>query len=107
MILNRKLILEEVSQQKCIVDLSYSESQEQKGVTIFCYGFKGCKDWGCWQRGADYFLENDFAFLKFTFSHNGMGLEDSVEFKALDTFTTNIFRKEMKDIYSVEQFLIN
>jgi hypothetical protein len=26
---------------------------------------------------ADYFVENGFAFLKFNFSHNGLGLEDS------------------------------
>jgi hypothetical protein len=25
---------------------------------------------------ADYFVDNGFAFLKFNFSHNGMGLED-------------------------------
>jgi hypothetical protein len=45
MILNRKFILEGASQQKFTVDLSYSESQEQK-VIIFCHGFKGFKDWG-------------------------------------------------------------
>jgi hypothetical protein len=50
---------------------------------------------------ADYFVDNGFAFLKFNFSHNGMGLEDSVEFRALDKFATNTFGKEMKDIDSV------
>jgi hypothetical protein len=42
---------------------------------------------------ADYFVDNGFAFLKFNFSHNGMGLEDSVEFRALDKFATNTFGK--------------
>jgi alpha/beta superfamily hydrolase len=77
MILNRKFILEGASQQNLQLDLSYSESQEQ-GLIIFCHGFKGFKDWGCWQLVADYFVDNGFAFLKFNFSHNGMGLEDSV-----------------------------
>jgi hypothetical protein len=35
-----------------------------------------------------------------------MGLEDSVEFRALDKFATNT-GKEMKDIDSVEQFIVN
>ena len=107
MILNRKFILEGASQQKFAMDLSYSESREQKGVIIFCHGFKGFKDWGCWQMVADYFVENGFAFLKFNFSHNGMGLEDAVEFTALDKFATNTLGKEMEDIESVEQFIVN
>lgn len=107
MILNRKFILEGALQQKFAMDLSYSESQEQKGIILFCHGFKGFKDWGCWQRVADYFVENGFAFLKFNFSHNGMGLEDSVEFTALDRFAINTLGKEMEDISSVEQFVVN
>ncbi|MEZ7504300.1 alpha/beta hydrolase family protein [Flavobacterium sp. Arc2] len=106
MILNRKFILEGALQQKFAVDFSYSESLQQKGVIIFCHGFKGFKDWGCWQMVADYFVENGFAFLKFNFSHNGMGLEDSVEFTDLDKFATNTLGKEMEDIKSVEQFIV-
>jgi alpha-beta hydrolase superfamily lysophospholipase len=107
MVLSRKFILEGALQQKFAVDLSYSESPEQKGIIIFCHGFKGFKDWGCWQMIADDFVENGFAFLKFNFSHNGMGLEDSVEFTALDKFATNTLGKEMEDIASVEQFVLN
>ncbi|MEZ7500090.1 alpha/beta hydrolase [Flavobacterium sp. Arc3] len=106
MILNRKFILEGALQQKFAVDFSYSESLQQKGVIIFCHGFKGFKDWGCWQMVADYFVENGFAFLKFNFSHNGMGLEDSVEFTDLDKFATNTLGKEMEDLKSVEQFIV-
>lgn len=107
MILNSKFILEGALQQKFAMDLTYSESQDQKGVIVFCHGFKGFKDWGCWQMVADYFVDNGFAFLKFNFSHNGMGLEDSVEFNALDKFATNTLGKEMQDIQSVEQFIVN
>lgn len=107
MILDRNFILEGALQEQFTIDLSYSESQEQKGVIIFCHGFKGFKDWGCWQMIANYFVENGFAFLKFNFSHNGMGLEDSVEFTDLDKFATNTLGKEMEDIGSVEQFIVN
>jgi hypothetical protein len=42
MILNRKFIR---GAAKFTLDLSYSESQEQKS-NHFCHGFKGFKDWG-------------------------------------------------------------
>lgn len=105
MIVSKTFILEGALQQKFAMDLSYSECQDQKGVIIFCHGFKGFKDWGCWQMVADYFVKNGFALLKFNFSHNGMGLEDSVAFTALDKFCTNTLEKEMQDIESVEQFI--
>jgi hypothetical protein len=42
---------------------------------------------------ADYFVDNGFAFLKFNF-FNGMGLEDSVEFTALDKFAVNTLERK-------------
>jgi alpha-beta hydrolase superfamily lysophospholipase len=107
MVLNRKFILKGALEEQFTLDLSYSESQEQKGIIIFCHGFKGFKDWGCWRMVANQFVENGFAFLKFNFSHNGMGLEDSVEFTNLDKFATNTLRKEMEDIKNVEQYIVN
>lgn len=107
MILNRKFILKGVLNEQFALDLSYSESPEQKGIIVFCHGFKGFKDWGCWSMIADYFVKNGFAFLKFNFSHNGMGLEDSVEFTDLDKFAKNTLGKEMEDIKRVEQFIVN
>ena len=106
MILNEKWILEGASHEKFAIDLSYSESMGQKGVVIFCHGFKGFKDWGCWQQIGNEFVENGYAFLKFNFSHNGIGLEDLNEFTALDKFGINTLGKEMEDIESVEQFIV-
>ncbi|WP_366184129.1 alpha/beta hydrolase [Flavobacterium ovatum] len=107
MIQNKNFILQGASNQKFAIDIRYSDSNNSKGTIIFCHGFKGFKDWGCWQMIANYFVENGFAFLKLNFSHNGMGLDDSVEFTALDKFSTNTLNKEMEDIQSVEQFLLN
>ena len=107
MILNKSLVIEGASQQKMAIDLSYAESKEQKGIIIFCHGFKGFKDWGCWQMVADYFVDNGFAFLKFNFSHNGLGLEDSNDFDQLDKFAVNTLGKEMEDIKSVEEFVVS
>jgi len=107
MILNKSLVIEGASQQKMAIDLSYAESKEQKGIIIFCHGFKGFKDWGCWKMVADYFVDNGFAFLKFNFSHNGLGLEDSIDFDQLDKFAVNTLGKEMEDIKSVEEFVVS
>lgn len=107
MILNKSLEIEGASQQKMAIDLSYAESKEQKGIIIFCHGLKGFKDWGCWQMVADYFVDNGFAFLKFNFSHNGLGLEDSIDFDQLDKFAVNTLGKEMEDIKSVEEFVVS
>ena len=107
MIATQSFILEGALQQKMAVDLSYSESKEQKGIIVFCHGFKGFKDWGCWQMIADYFVDNGFAFLKFNFSHNGLGLDNAADFDQLDKFAVNTLGKEMKDIQSVEQFVVN
>lgn len=105
--LNKKFTLQGASNQEFGVDVSYSNVNNPQGTIIFCHGFKGFKDWGCWQMVADYFVENGFAFVKFNFSHNGMGLEDSVEFDALDKFAVNTLGKEMEDIHSVEEFILN
>jgi len=107
MILNKSFVIEGASQQKMAIDLSYAESKEQKGIIIFCHGLKGFKDWGCWQMVADYFVDNGFAFLKFNFSHNGLGLEDSNDFDQLDKFAVNTLGKEMEDIKSVEEFVVS
>jgi hypothetical protein len=50
---------------------------------------------------ADYFVEKMVLLSKFNFSHNGMGLEDAVEFTDLDKFAVNTLGKEMEDIKSV------
>ena len=107
MIVTQSFVLEGALQQKFVLDVSYSEAQDQKGVVIFCHGFKGFKDWGCWQMIADYFVDNGFAFLKFNFSHNGLGLDNAADFDKLDKFAVNTLGKEMEDIQSVERFVVS
>ncbi|MDG2432255.1 alpha/beta hydrolase [Flavobacterium sp.] len=107
MVVTQSFVLEGALQQKFALDVSYSENQDQKGVVIFCHGFKGFKDWGCWQMIADDFVDNGFAFLKFNFSHNGLGLDNAADFDKLDKFALNTLGKEMEDIQSVEQFVVS
>ncbi|MCG9792437.1 alpha/beta hydrolase family protein [Flavobacterium algicola] len=106
MLSNQKFILEGASNKEFALDITYSDTQNNNGTIIFCHGFKGFKDWGSWQMIANYFADNGFAFVKFNFSYNGMGLEESTEFTELDKFASNTLSKEMEDIASVEEFLM-
>ncbi len=70
-------------------------------VVIFCHGYKGFKDWGCWNLVAKTFAENGFHFLKFNFSHNGVASHDLLEFSNLEAFGNNNYTKELTDLEKV------
>jgi hypothetical protein len=101
MILNRKFILRSITAKICngfILNL-----REQKRSNLFVMDLKFCG--ALLANGHNYFVENGFTFLKFNFSHNGMGLEDAVNLRTLDKFAVNTLGKEMEDI-KTEQFIV-
>jgi pimeloyl-ACP methyl ester carboxylesterase len=76
--------------------------KENKGkVILFCHGFKGFKDWGAWHLVAAFFANKGYTFIKFNFSHNGIGSEQLSEFTRLDLFRENNYSKEMTDVARV------
>lgn len=107
MIINKEFVLKGALNELFKADITYSTDAEQKGIVLFCHGFKGFKDWGSWSTVAKYFAANGLAFLKFNFSHSGMGLDDSDSFSALEKFATNTLNKEVEDIKNVENFIHN
>lgn len=80
---------------------------KNKKVIIFCHGFKGFKDWGCWNLVANYFVNNGFNFLKFNFSHNGTTLENTSQISDLNTFSKNNYSIELSDITRVIDFVLS
>jgi len=70
-------------------------------IVIFCHGYKGFKDWGCWNLVADKFAENGFNFLKFNFSHNGVTSANLTEFTDLEAFGNNNYCKELFDLEKI------
>ena len=70
-------------------------------VVIFCHGYKGFKDWGCWNLVAEKFANSGFNFLKFNFSHNGVTSSNRTEFDDLNAFGNNNYTKELSDLESV------
>lgn len=76
-----------------------------KELVVFVHGFKGFKDWGCWDLVAKRFAEAGFVFVKFNFSHNGTTPEDPIAFGDLEAFGQNNYSKEQKDLGLVIDFL--
>ncbi len=79
----------------------YFQKQNNKKLILFCHGFKGFKDWGCWHLVAKAFAEAGFIFLKFNFSYNGLGQEKHQDFTRLDLFFKNNYSRELEDLKKV------
>ncbi len=69
-----------------------------KGMIVFAHGYKGFKDWGAWEQVAHFFATNQFAFIKFNFSHNGGTEHEAIDFPDLDAFGKNTYSKEIFDV---------
>lgn len=78
-----------------------SNKDPNKPIVVFCHGYKGFKDWGCWNLVANKIAENGFNFLKFNFSHNGVTTDDLLEFNDLEAFGNNNYTKELFDLEKV------
>jgi len=83
-----------------LADIYYQKLNNKK-LILFCHGFKGFKDWGCWHLVAKAFAEAGFIFLKFNFSHNGVGQENPLDFTRLDLFFKNNYSREGDDLKKV------
>ena len=88
-------------------DLRYNPDSENLPLVIFCHGFKGFKDWGCFPYMMDKIAsENNFC-VSFNFSYNGTGdkEDEQSEFTRLDLFAENTFTRELDDLGSVIDYL--
>lgn len=83
------------------------KSADKVPFIIFSHGFKGFKDWGTFNRIAEWFAEKGFGFIKFNFSHNGVTQASPLEFVDLEAFAQNTFSREMEDLGSVIDFVLS
>lgn len=95
------LVIESRRAKPIAADVHYRQDGKAKPVIIFSHGFKGFKDWGCWDLVAAAFAVAGFVFVKFNFSHNGTTLEQPTEFADLEAFGNNNFTIELEDLSSV------
>jgi len=100
-------ILQRENKKPILLDVSFNKNGKQKPILIFCHGYKGFKDWGCWNVLASRIAKEDFFFLKFNFSHNGGTMEQPIDFPDLNAFGENNFTKELDDLENVITWITN
>lgn len=88
-------------------DLRFPEDGRNLPLVIFCHGFKGFKDWGCFPYMLDKISSENYFTAAFNFSYNGAGdnENDQSDFARLDLFAKNTFSRELDDLGSVIDFL--
>ncbi len=90
-----------------LIDVTYNETISPKHIVIFSHGFKGFKDWGSFNKIAEYFALNNFVFVKFNFSYNGTTPQEPLDFVDLSAFGNNNFCKELDDLRLVINWIFN
>ena len=91
-------ILHRTHKKPIVWDAFFNANGQKKPLVIFCHGYKGFKDWGCWDLVAQQFKNHNLFFIKFNFSHNGGTIENPIDFPDLEAFAENNYSKELDDL---------
>ncbi len=75
--------------------------ESPKAVIVFAHGYKGYKDWGAWHLMQQFFVQQQFGFVKFNMSHNGGTVEKPIDFPDLEAFGKNRYTYEVNDLNRV------
>lgn len=105
--IDRNIVIEGKHGRPIVLDFGYKTSETKKPVVVFAHGFKGFKDWGHFDKVMEFFIENDFAFVKFNFSYNGGTVEQPIDFPDLEAFGNNNYTKELDDLRTVIDWIEN
>ena len=104
--MNKKsFVIKSDKKKELPISCDYSYKEENKTIVIFCHGFKGFKDWGCWNLVANYFVENGLNFLKFNFSHNGTSVDKLNHISNFNSFRRNNYSIEVQDLRRVINYI--
>ena len=101
MVITKNIIIKGKHNKPILADLFYKKINKPKPIVIFAHGYKGFKDWGCWNLIAEQFALQDIFFVKFNFSHNGGTVDQPIDFPDLEAFGQNNYTKELDDLQSV------
>mgnify|MGYP000087221319 CR=1 FL=1 len=104
MFISKNNIIKGKHNKPILLDFGYKITKTQKPIIVFAHGFKGFKDWGHFNKVMEYFIENDFAFVKFNFSHNGGTIKQPID---LEAFGNNNYTKELADLKTVIDWVEN
>ena len=82
-------------------DVTWEDDFENMPIVVFCHGYKGFKDWGCWNLMAREFASRGLIFFKFNFSMNGVTADDLSEITDIESFSQNKYSFELEDITAI------
>jgi dienelactone hydrolase len=91
-------IIKGSSSKNIPIDVFFEANKQPKAIIVFSHGFKGFKDWGCWNIVAKQFADAGFVFVKFNFSYNGTTTEKPLDFADLDALGNNNYTTELNDL---------
>ena len=83
--------------KKSLIDLEIPKNFNNK-LIIFIHGYMAFKDWGCWNIMQSFFVSEGYGFCKYSVSHNGGTIEQSIDFHDLESFAQNNYSKEIEDL---------
>ena len=93
------------SEKPILCDLIKPFEYHDNNLIIFCHGYKGFKDWGCWNLMGEKFAQSGINFLKFNFSHNGGTINNPIDFPDLKAFSENNYSIEVSDVIRVINYV--
>lgn len=97
-VLSKNNLFQGSRERKSLYDVAYLRDGKKKPIVIFSHGFKGFKDHGCFDLMAKFWATNHFAFIKYNFSYNGIGLTNTQKFTELEAFGENNYSTELDDL---------
>jgi dienelactone hydrolase len=95
------------NKRQSLFDVCYKPANHPLPIVIFAHGYKGFKDWGCWNLVAEMFADNGFMFVKFNFSHNGGTVDNPIDFPDLEAFANNRYSYEVFDLETMVELFAN
>lgn len=89
------------NERKSLVDFELPTNMKCNNIVLFIHGYKGFKDWGCWNLVQKFFVDNGIGFCKMNLSHNGGTIDNPIDFPDLEAFGNNRYTYELEDIKAV------
>ena len=86
--------------RKSLIDLEIPENFNGE-LLVFVHGFMGFKDWGAWNLMQEYFTKKGFGFCKYNATHNGVTIENRIDFPDEQAFGESTYSKELNDLIHV------
>lgn len=104
-LLNKQISVKGLKGRSVSIDYRYPQGKQNLSPIIYVHGYKGFKDWGLANEIADYFAQNNYCYIKFNFSHNGVTNEQPKDFVDLEAFGQNNYWIELQELGLVIDWL--